>query len=149
MSNLLLVRERSKLGQRRGLTYSRRRPSKGSNLGQDVLTEEGRQAYRVASLPRVIWIFSDKIRSIDRYGYDLRAGFAPGDRDKFKRPRAQLLADVVDQEIKIAAGADHAGKRFASDRNRRSKDHGFNARHPLAPAQFGREARKLPVKSLC
>ena len=70
---------------------------------------------------------------------------AAGDGDEFVGPRAQFLADVLDQEIKIAARADDAGKRFASDWNRRGEDHGFDASHPFAPAQPVREFRKLWV----
>jgi hypothetical protein len=73
---------------------------------------------------------------------------AAGNCYKFVRPRAQFVANVINEKIKIATRADHARKCFASDWNGRGEYHGFDPSHPFPPAQLSGEIRKLPVKPL-
>ncbi|BCH19006.1 hypothetical protein MesoLjLa_58570 [Mesorhizobium sp. L-2-11] len=73
---------------------------------------------------------------------------AAGDRNQIIGSTAQLLADVVDEEINAAAFSDDPGEHFAVDWLAGRKNRCLDAMHPFAPAGLRRQVIQFPVKQL-
>jgi hypothetical protein len=66
--------------------------------------------------------------------------------DELDRPPAEILAQVVEEEVERAVAPDHAREHFAGHGLRRGEQHRLDPRLPFAPAQFRRQAGELAVE---
>lgn len=69
-----------------------------------------------------------------------------GDGHEIIGPAGEFDADVVDEEIGIAACANHASEDSACHQFARGKNDRLDALHPFAPARFRRQMLQLAVK---
>jgi hypothetical protein len=84
----------------------------------------------------------------DRLGEALSRLMAPaaGHGDELIRPPAQFFTDVFDDQVEVAALADHTRQNLAVYRRGRSKNHRLDAAHPFAPAQFPGQVLELDIE---
>ena len=68
------------------------------------------------------------------------------DGDQIVGPPAQLLANVIDDQVDIAFLTNDTGKRGAINGRGGGKNNRLDAVHPLPPAQRRRQGRQVAIK---